>query len=264
MLGGLGLRNLNGRSCVVHGPASLVLLDPSGFSLPLERVGTTVGLAEPDIRLRRGETAVAQLQLWNACAATSAAHLWIVLAHHEGKVDLGSGAAGRCEDPAAPPSYALGGFFPGQSPRLSAEQKQQERNLRLAAIKAPKRVRAGSILHYLVILRNRANTPITTRHCPVYHERLWLWSEKLNIALTHQYVLNCRPLGTGFAAHAVVAFAMDFPVPQFARGDASIEWGLEDAVEIAPTKASIDDLLNSAFGSNTYSWKQTDLKITGP
>jgi Domain of unknown function (DUF4232) len=247
-LGGLALRNVAHQTCVLARPRRLVLRD-RGRRLALTQAAEAPRLGARRLRLDPGRAATLELQLWNACDEHSRAHLWIVVG--TGAVDLGIGAEGRCDSPGHPPSYWLGAMQSGGPPRLSPAQRRLHA-LRVASLDVPARARHGTVLAYRVTIANRSGAVLPARPCPVFAEQVWLW--RVHAVLTRQYVLNCRAL----PAHGSLTFEMRMPLPRDARGDATVEWSLEDEPAPIPVRAPPDEVLNSSVSIASYSWRAFD------
>jgi hypothetical protein len=251
MLGGFALRNTGDHACVLHAPLRLVLLDPAGGPLPLSGDAVDADLGYRALRLDPGRAGVVTLRLSNACDSSSTAHLWVVLPGAADRVDLGIGAEGRCDSPAAPPAYDLGPLDQGwQTAPIPGS-----RLLRVAAVNAPAVVRAGTTLVYTVAIANRGARPLHLARCPVFAEQLWLW--KQDQVVTRQYVLNCRT----FPAHGRTVFAMRLRVPEQSRGSASLEWGLEDRAAPIPPLVSDNELLGGPVNVAPWSWLPENLTV---
>ena len=262
LLGGFALRNVGSRACVLLTPLRLSLRDPSGRALPLGRQSPDSPLGARQLRLDPGQAGAAELQLGNACDPSSKAHLWVVLPRRAGRVDLGIGAGGRCDVPGKPAVYGVGALQQADPPPLSSEQKGQRAALRVAAIGAPRTTRAGTTLTYTVSVANLSSKQVRARSCPHFYEQLWLW--KQDVVITHQFLLNCRPIGDVFAAHSTSVFEMRLEVPRDLKGSADIDWGLEDRMAPIPTRVSMNELLNSSVGVNPYSSSHVTLRVTAP
>ena len=249
MLGGLTLRNGTHHACVLARPRALVLRD-RGRRLALTQASEVPQLGVRRLRLDPGRAATLELQLWNACDEHSRARLWVVVAG--GAVGLGIGAEGRCDSPAQPPSYRLGAMQSAGPSRLTAAQRRLHAALRVRSLDVPARARHGTVLTYRVTIANRSDVALPARPCPVFAEQVWLWS--VHAVLTRQYVLNCRAL----RARGSLTFEMRMPLPRDARGNASVEWSLEDATAPIPPRAPTDEVLNSPVAIAAYSWRAFD------
>lgn len=257
-LGGLALRNVSGSGCVLRTPLRLALVD-GGARLPLSRVGSSAALGFHALLLRPRRAGAARLQLFNACGEHPSARLFVVLARRGGLVPLGIAAEGRCDSPGSPPAWAIGPLERADPPALTRAGRAQHAALRVRAVRVPASVRAGTVLRFTVTLAAVRTVP--ARPCPLFYEQLWLWKQQR--VVTEQYVLNCHPVGAAFAAGRPARFAMRLRVPAAARGRASVEWGLEDAVVPVPRLAPLNELLNAGAGPSGYSagYRGNDLDV---
>lgn len=89
----------------------------------------------------------------------------------------------------------------------------------------PDTVRAGTTMHFTVTLTNNGDHAVRLDPCPVYSESIYLKGSH-----QHAYQLNCSRV-TLIAAHNVVTFAMQVPVPD-ERGVAKFGWSIPTSVNL--------------------------------
>jgi hypothetical protein len=206
--GGVVLRNAGSPCSLIGRPQ--VTFDPPAPTAP----GTT-GVPEvgpvmpPRFSLRAIPTgAEVGFPFWWSNWCSGPPNALVVALPQGGVVRVAFHVAPRCDSPTSPSTIWAGTF------QQTEPQPRPSTHLPFAVgfVRSQSSVRAGSVLHYEVALRNTSRTAFRFGKCPAYVESL---VETTIISELH--VLNCRPAGT-IAPGATRVFAMQMRVPRRAAG----------------------------------------------
>jgi hypothetical protein len=239
-LGGITLRNVGGRPCVLRAPLSIVRLDRSGRKLGFVSQFGRQGAGYAAVRIDPRQAASVEVQLRNACG-TKPSELWL----DRPRVDLGIPPEGRCDGTSFPPNA-----FMAHLDRVVTHHPGHI--LRVVSIQAPPRVAGGAALNYTVTIANP--TAHTWRGTALYGEQLTDYGS--NRTVTRQYELPVRTL----RPHSRTTFEMRLQVPRKRDPYAELEWSLLDYTEPIPPSAPTSVLLEWR-GLATYSWAHADVPI---
>jgi hypothetical protein len=92
----------------------------------------------------------------------------------------------------------------------------------LARIRAPRTVRPGTTLHYVVTLANPTSVRVSLARCPGYTEKLYAEGAKSG----GSFSLNCDSVKS-IPAHERVRYEMEIGVPKHVAGEGKLSWSLD-------------------------------------
>jgi hypothetical protein len=241
-LGGILLRNVGRKPCVLRTPLRIVRFDRAGRKLPFTSRYGDGGLGYTALRIEPRHAATIGAQLFNACSSTPS-ELWL----DRPRLDLHIAPQGRCDGPTEPPDAEADDLD-------SADEGHAAHVLRVISVDAPSQARAGRVLRYTVTLANP--TGHAWRGAPLYGEELFL--DKANIAVTRQYALRTRT----YAPHSRTTFEMRLRLPAPRDRGAYIEWSLLDRTEPIRPTVKLNMLLSSWIDLASFSLARASVRIS--